>query len=83
MTKFINIVCLDNPFPADYGGALDMMGSIEAFKKAGYNIILHIYFNNRRKKGNLAQLADEVYFYKRSFSPFNLFSKIPFIIKTY
>jgi hypothetical protein len=82
MEKKINIVCLDNPFPANYGGAIDIMGSIEAFAAQGYDIILHVFYSDRKKRGNLEKLCKSVIFYKRSFSILKLFGSTPFILQS-
>ena len=36
MKKELHIVCLDVPWPADYGGAIDMMNRIKMFHQAGH-----------------------------------------------
>ena len=40
MNKSLHIVCLDVPWPADYGGAIDMMNRIMMLKKLGISISL-------------------------------------------
>lgn len=54
MDKQLHIVCLDVPWPADYGGAIDMMNRIKAFKKAGVKVHLHYFSYNER--GNPSEL---------------------------
>ena len=43
MDRHLHIVCLDVPWPADYGGAIDMMNRIMMFKKLGIGIHLHYF----------------------------------------
>jgi len=52
LNQHLHIVCLDVPWPADYGGAIDMLNRIRLFKKAGVAIHLHYFSFNERGKPN-------------------------------
>ena len=79
--KRLHIIALDVPFPADYGGAVDMFYRIKALYKLGYELTIHIFEYGRGKQKELEKYGKVIY-YKRSFSFLNLFSSIPFIVKT-
>lgn len=52
MSRYLHIVCLDSPCPADCGDAIDMMNRIKAFHKQGIKIHLH-YFKVSEKCNSL------------------------------
>ena len=79
--KNLHIICLDVPFPADYGGAIDMFYRIKALHQLGYNLTLHVYEYGRGKHAELNQFGNVIY-YSRKRSFLNLFSSRPFIVQT-
>lgn len=40
-SDFLNIICFDVPFPADYGGAIEEFYKIKSLHAAGVKIYLH------------------------------------------
>jgi hypothetical protein len=59
-------VCLDVPWPADYGGAIDMMNRIMVLKKLGIGIHLHYFsYNDRGTPNELNQYCETINVYKR------------------
>ncbi len=53
----MHIVFLDNPLPADYGGAIDMYFKAKALKKLGYSLTLHVFEYGRVKQDSLNELG--------------------------
>ena len=84
MKRSLHIVTLDVPFPADYGGAIDMYTRILALKEAGFTIHLHCFEYGRGEMPEaIAQkLADKVFYYKRKTGVFSQLSSKPYIIKS-
>ena len=41
--KHLHIVCLDVPYPVDYGGVFDLFYKIKALSEAGVKIHLHCF----------------------------------------
>ena len=78
--KFIHIISLDVPFPADYGGAIDIFYRIQALHELGYKIILHCWEYGRGEQEKLKEITHEVHYYKRKKSPLFIFNKLPFIV---
>jgi len=81
MGTYLNIVCLDVPYPADYGGAIDMMNRIKTLHDAGVKIILHYFsYNNRGRPNELNAYCEAVKVYERKqfFSCFSL--STPYIV---
>ncbi len=79
--KALHIVCLDVPFPADYGGAIDMYYRIQALKELGFKLTLHIFEYGRGKHKELEAFG-EVFYYKRKRSIWQVFSNRPFIVQS-
>ena len=80
--KTIHIVAFDVPFPADYGGVIDVFYRIKALHNLGINIILHCYEYGRGEQKELEKYTSKVYYYKRSITILKWLSKTPFIINT-
>ncbi|RYY55181.1 MAG: glycosyltransferase [Chitinophagaceae bacterium] len=83
MNKHLHIVCLDVPYPADYGGAIDMMERIREFHKAGVLIHLHYFsYNERGTPNELNQFCDSIHVYDR-IPPSKGFSmQVPYIVSS-
>lgn len=80
MPKNINIIAFDVPFPADYGGVIDIFYKIKELKKQGYKIVLHCFQYGREKSPILAQYCKEIYYYPRKTYKNLLFGDIPYIV---
>ncbi|MDR1203697.1 MAG: glycosyltransferase family 1 protein [Tannerellaceae bacterium] len=90
MDKCINIIALSVPYPANYGGIIDIYCKIKALRAIGVKIILHCFEYERPPARELDVLCEDVYYYKRrtgwranlSFLPYNVYSrKHPGLIK--
>ena len=77
--KKIHIVAFDVPFPADYGGAIDVFFRIVALYNLGYKITLHCFDYGRGQQMELKKYCETVFYYKRKIYS-SLLSKEPFII---
>jgi len=83
LTKPLHIVCLDTPWPADYGGAIDMFYRIKAFSEAGVQIHLHYFsYNQRGNPTELNQYCSSIHIYerKKGFKGFSV--KLPYIVSS-
>lgn len=80
--KKIQIISFNVPYPADYGGVMDVFYKIKALKEAGIAIVLHCFDYGRGQSSVLEQLCESVFYYPRSKSFIHQFSKLPFIVKT-
>jgi hypothetical protein len=78
----IHIISFDVPFPANYGGVIDVFHKLRCLKKQGIDVILHCFEYGRGEQAKLNELASEVHYYKRSTSIFQQFSTIPYIVKS-
>ena len=82
LKKKLNIVSLDIPYPPDYGGAIDIFQRLSSLKKMKVKINLHCYYYNRNPATELEKLCFKTYYYKRDMNYFNMFSSVPFMIKS-
>lgn len=82
--KYLNIVTFDVPYPADYGGAIDVYFQLRAFSQAGIRIILHCFqYADRKPAVELEVLCEKVYYYNRDmdfkrqcgFLPYSVWSR--------
>lgn len=78
----INIISFNVPFPANYGGVIDVFYKIKALHKAGFEIVLHCFQYGRPREPELEKFCTRVHYYKRSQGVRYLFSKIPYIAIT-
>ncbi|WP_010177396.1 mannosyltransferase [Aquimarina agarilytica] len=81
-SKKIQIIAFNNPYPVNYGGVIDVFYKIEALKEIGYQVYLHIFYDDRVNISVLEKLCEEVYLYKRNKLFYNFFSLIPFSVKS-
>jgi hypothetical protein len=68
------------PFPADYGGAIDIFYKLKSLHQSGFQIILHCYQYGRKEAPELLKYCKEVHYYKRKMSPLLLLNSKPFIV---
>ena len=83
MSKIINIVSLNIPYPANYGGVIDIYYKIKSLHACGIKIILHCFEYERPRASELENICEEVFYYKRttgilinlSILPYNVYSR--------
>jgi hypothetical protein len=81
--KPLHIVSFDNPFPANYGGVIDVFYKVKALHNLGYEIYLHCFYQERATVApELKALTKEVYLYPKVRRISFLFSSIPFSVIT-
>lgn len=83
MTRQLHIVCLDTPWPADYGGAIDMFYRIRALQEAGVSI--HLHYFSYHQKGNpteLNQYCASIHIYERRTGWKGFSFSLPYIVSS-
>jgi hypothetical protein len=53
LDKHLHIVCLDIPYPADYGGVVDLFYKIKSLHQLGVKIHLHCFTKDREPQDEL------------------------------
>jgi hypothetical protein len=81
--RHLHIVCLDIPYPADYGGSIDMLERIISLYKTGVKIHLH-YFDYKGIKGTgpLNQYCATINSYKRTTGLKGFSFRLPYIVSS-
>ncbi len=78
----IHIVSFDVPYPANYGGVIDVYYKAKALAEKGIKVHLHCFEYGRKNAPELKKTFHEVHYYKRDISKKHLFKSRPFIIET-
>lgn len=79
--KKLHIVSFDIPYPANYGGAIDVYYKLEALHREGVKIILHNFqYGGRKRESALNALCDKVFYYPRNNNKTGILSSKPFIV---
>jgi hypothetical protein len=76
----INIVSFNIPYPANYGGAIDVYYKLKALHELGVGIILHCFVYDREPNDHLEKYCDEVFYYTRNTSIGKQFNLNPYIV---
>jgi hypothetical protein len=80
--KELHIVSFNVPYPADYGGVIDVFYKIKALNKLGVKVHLHTFQYGRGEARELEQICASVNYYKRKIYKDPFFSKLPYIVAT-
>lgn len=80
--KHVHVVSFDVPFPANYGGVIDVFYKLKALKEEGVKVHLHAYEYGRKHAPELDELCESVTYYKRNVAKTNLFRRRPYIMVT-
>ncbi len=80
--KHINIIAFDVPYPADYGGVIDIFFKLKSFHEAGIKIHLHCFEYGRKPQDVLKKLCASVQYYPRKTAKSLLFNTLPYIVLT-
>lgn len=83
MDRKLNIIALNIPWPANYGGVIDIYYKIKAIHDCGVKIILHCFEYERPHAPELEKVCEEVHYYPRrtglianiSLLPYNVYSR--------
>ena len=80
--KHLHIVCLDVPYPADYGGAFEMLFKIKALQAEGIRIHLHCFDYGRGRQPALEQYCVSVEYYERMEGHKGMTMHLPYIVSS-
>lgn len=77
--KHLHIISLDVPWPANYGGVIDIFYKAKALSDAGVKVHLHCFEYGRGTADNL-DFCFQVLYYKRDTTFFRQISRYPYIV---
>ena len=78
--KHLHIVSFDIPYPANYGGVIDVFFRIKALSERGVKIHLHCFEYGREHSEYLESFCYSVNYYKRETKLSKIFSSLPYIV---
>jgi hypothetical protein len=70
------------PFPANYGGVIDVFYKLKSLAEIGLSITLHCFDYGRGESKELLNFCKDVHYYKRSNSFINQLNLTPYIVKS-
>ena len=76
----LNVVSFSVPFPANYGGVIDVFYKLKALSKLDVKIILHCFQYDRKPSKELENICEQVYYYPRKMVGNHLLGFYPFIV---
>ncbi|MBP5190403.1 MAG: glycosyltransferase family 1 protein [Bacteroidales bacterium] len=82
MATNLHIVSFDVPYPADYGGVIDVFYRLKALHNLGAHIHLHTFTYGRPEAKELEQYCSEVTYYRRKTGIFSALSRKPYIVQS-
>jgi len=82
MLKAINIISFDVPFPANYGGVIDVFYKLKYFHKKGIKVHLHCFEYGRGEQKELEQYCESVNYYKRKTGLASFLGNKPYIVQS-
>ncbi len=80
--KHLHIITHDVPWPADFGGVMDLFYKIKTLHQNGIKIHLHCFTNKRKQQQELNKYCEAVYYYKRKRDVFHFSFSVPFIVSS-
>ena len=80
--KHLHIISFDVPYPANYGGVIDVFYKIKALHTHGVKVHLHCFEYGRAEALSLESICEKVYYYKRNMSKSLLLNTLPFVVVT-
>lgn len=72
----------DVPFPANYGGVIDVYYTLVWLKRAGVKVHLHCFTYGRKPAPELAEVCENVYYYQRQTGLLANLSLLPYTVKS-
>jgi len=80
LEKHLHIICLDVPWPVNYGGVYDLFYKLQALQSQNVKIHLHCFDNGRGEQPELNNYCEEVYYYKRNTGHKGFTTDLPYIV---
>ncbi|MCS7074281.1 MAG: glycosyltransferase family 4 protein [Bacteroidia bacterium] len=80
----LHIVSLDNPYPPNYGGAIELWGKLEPLWNAGVEIHLHSFHKPDRAfvSDKLRSFCQRIYLYPRQTGVLSWLSWLPYAVQS-
>jgi len=80
LDKHVHIVCLEIPYPVDYGGVVDLFYKIKALHQLDVKIHLHCFTKNRTSQEELNKYCETVHCYQRKANNKSFSFSVPLMV---
>ena len=81
MDNYLHIISFDVPYPANYGGVIDVYYKIKSLHQTGIKVILHCFlYNDKKEAAQLEAVCHQVYYYQRNTSFLAQCSYLPYTV---
>ncbi|MGB4204306.1 MAG: glycosyltransferase family 1 protein [Bacteroidales bacterium] len=78
--RHLHIISFNIPYPANYGGVIDVYYKLKALQAQGVKVHLHSFKYDREANGKLTSVCHKVYYYKRRTGLKSTLSLKPYIV---
>lgn len=68
------------PWPANYGGAIDVYYKVKALAAAGVRVHLHCFEYGRGQAPELGAICESVHYYERNMGKHQLLNSLPYVV---
>lgn len=82
LERHLHIIDFTVPYPADYGGVIDLFWKLPALQAAGIAIHLHCFDYGRGQQPELNKYCHSVHYYERREGARAISAKLPYIVST-
>ena len=82
MNDYLHIISFDVPFPANYGGVIDVFYKLVALKEQGVKVYLHCFTYGRQQSPELEKVCEKVFYYERKTGLRSMISLLPYNVKS-
>jgi hypothetical protein len=78
--RHLHIVSFDVPWPADYGGVIDVYYKVKALAELGVKVHLHCFEYGRGEAPELEGVCESVHYYIRNTGKHQLLNSLPYMV---
>jgi hypothetical protein len=78
--RHLHIVSFDVPWPANYGGVIDVYYKVKALHDLGVRVHLHCFEYGRARALELGEVCETVHFYERHTGKHQLLNSLPYVV---
>lgn len=76
----LHIISFNVPYPANYGGVIDVFYKLKTLSDMGIKVHLHTFHYGRERSKVLEEICEEVYYYPRGKFYQFIYSSVPYIV---
>lgn len=81
-TRYLHIITHDVPYPADYGGVIDLFYKIKTLHANDIQILLHCFVHKRPPQNELDKYCKEVHYYPRKTGWKGISLQVPYLVNS-